>query len=314
MAPQPGPPLGLSTPHRSILSIQKSESPFTEQLKEAVAILGIDSRTDFGFPETFAVDERDFDPRYEFVLRWLLKNFASGVGHETFDSLTSRHYAFLTFATRPSSQAHAWFLVRIALTKTPLTKSARLLIENKFMRIVQQTLEWLQNTVRGNRSLIDSKHNGQDSTALVSNFENGQSVPTSLEDSPKQALSITWPEWASKEFSWVFELFAGIFLNIRQIQSYINYQQHADEEVAAERMLQTLKASVDETASILGSMLYLLHEAIEHDKSNEPTSSTKWAAIGMVERCLDSFIELWENRSLRVESQSKQHCYVSPRG
>ena len=80
MAPTPGLSAYIRSPDQSILSLSKGPESFDSKVEKAFEVLGIEQDNNVLNLGTQGVQSGDFDPKCEYVARWLLKNFSQDNG------------------------------------------------------------------------------------------------------------------------------------------------------------------------------------------------------------------------------------------
>ena len=140
----------------SILSLEKSTAPFSEQIFTACRYLDIDLESENG-TEVIQVNQplpHRSNPRVDYALRWLLKKLSSFEAVPN-DLKGSKSCRYRNGDEIPCLNSYAWLFLKALVGQTLVPNVARLLKEYKFLDILEFALSWI---VEGNASTNGTLH------------------------------------------------------------------------------------------------------------------------------------------------------------
>ena len=273
---------------QSILTLEKSDEPWPVQLVTAASILSID--IDVKLREMFELKSTQRprrkstpDPRYDYALRWLLRKLQN-TGTE---------------ANGPRLNFESWVLLRELVIRTPLVNVARLLKECKFMKMLEETLKWLQENVGTIQFTADSEHS--DSSATVASFSEERKTARKRKVDGTEFI----PDQSSRKPIMVLEtLFVALCGSVRELLLLVT-DAESSQNYVAEHMKLALKSSCAQAADILGNSLYLVNHILQAPKRSRQQNHMKGITFELQEElkdtgyepCLSPMIVLWNLRS-----------------
>lgn len=279
---------------RSILSLDNSNEPFQTQIHYVCEILDI--QIDVKNQPSF-LDEREqqkstaYALREEWALRWLLKKFQSDDIHLGRCGVTSQTFNIILTGLSPCVDFRAWLLFGVLAIRIPLANTARLLSTYKFMVIVANTLQWLQQKVDQEKGYSPQEREDVSVTA--------ESSSATLEASPveapqkskkrKREFTVAFP---SKQFQTVAPnieaLYKSICSTIREIESFTRDLPDGLQGFSVEYMKASLKSSPQDAAVILGSSFTVTDVLIR--RSDESSAE-------MLDEYISPMLALWNIRT-----------------
>ena len=265
----------------SILLLDKSECSFKEKIAKACGILGIDledlERDALSFVSLSLSEYPSNDInslRYEWTLRWLLRELRHGAG-----------------AGSPCLLPQAWFLLQCLIVRIRPSTVAQILLRNKYTDTLYKALSSLRD---------DSAASSVSDAEYVSD--------SSLEEkglSKKRKLNAV--DFQSDETS-VLAIPSLLVLSICgtlfQVQCLIKSYSKKNNLLLSEQLKFALSCSVEVTAIILGAGFYLLNRAsraILHVQaaSSKRVDSKDGRITGATFRsCARSLIDFWSMKYL----------------
>ena len=266
--------------------LEKSEEPSEEQISEACKILNIGLEA----PWTTVAQSSDpphsvvvaFDPRHEWTMKWLLKEFHTGAYPGSLCLLPG-----------------AWVLLGSLVAHTHPSKVARILTSNKFTEILRKSLTWLCE---------NAGHMMPSSTTEVSSDDGSEVSRNTKQISRKrkrreEGEAVTHKE-ALIDIDWASTLFAAICGSFRRLQALATYQSSHGDPIVAEQLKYAIRSIPIEAATILGSCCYFLNHVLQRQKPVRSKANgcvediAKLPSGVTIRLCAAPFMDFWETHAL----------------
>jgi len=279
---------------RSILSLDNSNEPFQTQILDICEILGIQIDVK---NQTSSLDQQEqqkitpYGLREEWALRWLLKKFQSDDIHLGRCGAASQTSDILLIGLSPCIDFRAWLLFRVLAIQIPLANTARLLNTYKFMVILTNTLQWLQQKVDQEKESSPQEREDVSVTA--------ESSSATLEASPveapqrskkrKREFTAASPSEPSQTVDPnIKALYKSICSTIRETEALTRDLPDGSRGFCVEYMKASLRSSPQDAAAILGSSFTVTDVIIRG--SDEPSAE-------MLDGCISPMLALWNIRT-----------------
>jgi nucleolar pre-ribosomal-associated protein 2 len=266
-----------------LLALEKDFSDLDEQLDNAARIIGLPQRWHQGNPlkELGRVKDVAFNPRAEWVLRWLLDKLKA-------TDETGR---------QSRSNIQAWALLDNAILLTPVSNAARLLTSAGFLAIVERTLE---------ESLRDS--DGVQYGALVENTYqysdedgNGASRPLPTKKGKRKRTEIAGDlgqesKRQKEDFAEVMRLLVAVSEALRSIILKSEPGINGSRDISCVRMRSVLKTDSEAAARLLS--LWIKATEISFRIVHNLSEKSDKAQMVQVVVPFHLILEVWEKRKL----------------
>ena len=256
----------------SVLSLDKSELPFPEQLDEACRMLGLDltalvddfpgfqcSTAIYGLPGS--IDS----PKYEWVLKWLLNKLSGKMDHRS-----------------PCLEPRAWSLLKCLMLVIHNDRILQILTGKKILSAVRQTLTWLRKKVRGCRVYQTKVHNGSSSDGEMTQKKRKRADP----------------EIETHEAGYIpFKVMSALILRICEtLHLALPFRKLGMSRNLIEQFMTAFRSDPTEAASITSDALYLLDNVCRVrftgiDDSGE-LADRRWTLDG-VESYMQTCFDFW---------------------
>ena len=250
-----------------ITALDRSTAPEADQLQEAWDLIGLKAPDHDQLPSIVSSYDRyisDYNPKDEWVLRWLLKRLGSSSGVDQF-----------------CDRYEAWFLLALLVGRLPVKSLARLLHGTVLLTNILNTIQRQRTALASTISDVRGGPGNSEWQSQMANFPRGKrDAEKSIACSIDTRLDSGYAE--SHLFSIAFALTA--------LQAKISQNSVGPGALAAQHVSIALQGTSETAAKALGSCVWVTLHLLREGTHSTIDESEKFESI------VEPFLVVWQSR------------------
>ena len=257
-----------------ITALDRSTAPEADQLQEAWDLIGLKAPDHDQLPSIVSSYDRyisDYNPKDEWVLRWLLKRLGSSSGVDQF-----------------CDRYEAWFLLALLVGRLPVKPLARLLHGTVLLTNILNTIQRQRTALASTISDVPGDPGISERQSQMASFPRGK------RDADKPiARSIDTRFDSGYAKSYLF----SIAFALKALQAKISQNSVGPGALAAQHVSIALQCTSETAAKVLGSCCWVALHLLNEGINSIVDRSEKFESI------VEPFLVVWQNRKCHEEGE-----------